>query len=161
MLWKKTHCSGPMLQLFLLPVDMVTQCYLKLIWSLNAENAAKNSNPSQKKKYKLFYQTCRRQSSIMILAVQYKTDHFVIFIDDSNCVWFRAKDVAKILGYIKTHNSYIHIHSVNQCKKFNTIFINENGLLQMIVRSYRTETLHFCNWVVNELLPHIKSQYFV
>ena len=113
-----------------------------------------------------------------------KKDIKYIYIN--NQIYFKARDLAKILGYIDTDDS-IRKH-IDQQDKFelstltpgespgvlktneyhnfktqigsellNTIFINESGLYSLIFGSKKIEALNFKHWVTSEVLPSIRK----
>lgn len=75
-----------------------------------------------------------------------------IFLDHLSCAWFRAKDIFPIIGYINTHKTLIHVDVSDQCEWSHlnvnvpidfdptSIFINENGLEQLILHSYTSKS---------------------
>jgi len=91
------------------------------------------------------------------------------FINKHN-VWFNAKSVCTILGYVDT-NQAIRRHVCEEDKKTypvkttgqvrHTTFINESGLYTLIFSSRLETAKVFKRWVTNEVLPSIrKSGYY-
>lgn len=86
-------------------------------------------------------------------------------------IYFKAKDVATFLGYkntnqaIKDHvwesNKFTTDNSprdlIPQNNKFNTIFINESGLYQLIFSSKLEIAQKFQRWVFETVLPQIRQ----
>ena len=99
----------------------------------------------------------------------------VIHVNDE--VWFKGKDIAKILEYQNTEQSlkqniddedrirftdfdtYFQNGYPNTVKKqkSNTIFINESGLYSLIMRSKMKAAKSFQRWVTKEVLPSIRK----
>lgn len=83
-------------------------------------------------------------------------------------IWFVGKDVAEILGYVKTENA-IATHIDNEDKtttliqgdgsnyKSKTILINESGLYSLILSSKLPKAKEFKRWVTSEVLPSIRK----
>ncbi len=95
----------------------------------------------------------------------------VIFINDEP--WFRAKDVAIILGFSKPRDAIRisveeadrkilrdaisngpHKYTSNQ---LNSTYINESGLYSLIMNSRLEKARKFKRWVTKELLPKIRK----
>ena len=85
--------------------------------------------------------------------------------------YFKAKDIADFLQY-KNTNQAIKDHVWNSDKfttencprdlipqnnKFNTIYINESGLYQLIFSSKLEMAKHFKQWIFNDVLPSIRK----
>lgn len=96
--------------------------------------------------------------------------------DDKNVLWFRAKDIALFLGYknprsaIKTHvygkyktqlgnieatgGAVIHSPLTNSNL---SLYINEQGLYQLVFSSSLPTAMMFTDWVVEEVIPSIRK----
>lgn len=95
--------------------------------------------------------------------------------------YFRAKDIASILGYSKTEKAISnHVRDKNKLsfkellenlrppdlgglKKYsynelNTLYINESGLYELIFSSKMENAIEFKDWVFDEVLPSIRKQ---
>ena len=92
-----------------------------------------------------------------------------VIINNNGCIWFKAKDVAKILNYENTKQAInMHIESEDKItfekleqlfwgliispqksQKSNTIFINESELYSLIFGSKKEEAKLFKNWVTS------------
>jgi prophage antirepressor-like protein len=96
--------------------------------------------------------------------------------DDNNVLWFRAKDIALFLGYkrprdavqrhvydkYKTplHNIGVTGGAVKHGSTSNSntsIYINEQGLYQLVFSSNLPNAMMFTDWVVEEVLPSIRQ----
>ncbi len=91
--------------------------------------------------------------------------------------WFKAKDIATILGYVNTKRAFqvnvdeedrrqyknlVHmLHGSLNCpmdgSQQNAIFTDESGLYSLIVRSDKEEAKVFKRWVTSEALPLIRK----
>jgi hypothetical protein len=88
--------------------------------------------------------------------------------------WFRAKDIATVLGYANTTQAVLKNVDNDDRRKMkelvnlperltldyhtcNTIFINEAGLYSLILRSEKPEAKTFKAWVTKEVLPSIRK----
>ena len=100
------------------------------------------------------------------------------FIDDKQNVWFRGKDVARILGYsdtddavrrhVSTENKMIHLIHPKCCPgktpgqqndtrgKYYT-FINEPGFYELVFSSKLEFAKRFRQWVFTTVLPSIRK----
>lgn len=84
-------------------------------------------------------------------------------------IYFKAKDVAKFLGYADTKQAIrTHVWESNKTtkilwgvettpQKFGTIFINESGLYQLIFSSKLEMAKKFQQWIFNDVLPSIRK----
>lgn len=98
-------------------------------------------------------------------------------VDNNDVIWFRAKDIALFLGYSDTKRT-IQLHVDSEFKKQlyqieyssigvnntpmkastkNAIYINEQGLYQLIFASKKTEAKLFIRWIVKDVLPSIRK----
>lgn len=88
-----------------------------------------------------------------------------ILIDNKNQIWFKAKDIATILGYKKTRNVvFAHVDDINKtmyknidCSKRKnmqpyTVFINNRGLVSLI--NLKKDSV-FKQWIVDKVLPAV------
>ena len=99
--------------------------------------------------------------------------NFNSFIDDKFNVWFKAKQVATILGYRDTDQA-IRKHIDDEYRKYfpvettgyskigrPLIFINESGLYSLVLSSKLKSAKKFKRWITSEVLPSIrKYNYF-
>ena len=110
--------------------------------------------------------------SNMLLKKFYNVDLGVeidSFIDKKLMVWFKAKDVAQILGYkntekaIKRHVSKNHKRKIlfsNQHKTHGcsmTYFLDETGFYELVFRSRLPTAKMFREWVFTKVLPSIRK----
>lgn len=83
-------------------------------------------------------------------------------------LWFKAKDIATILGYIAVSNVVKHhVASVNvgrygelmkkPVRGAHFLYINEAGLRQLLKTTKVPATGDFCTWVTEVLLPQLTS----
>ena len=100
----------------------------------------------------------------------------VIYIDNDN-IYFKGKDVCSILQYKDTEQSLKKIVDEENKQRLeyiyntfrpvsktgltynqkNTIYINESGLYQLIMRSKKPEAKKFQTWVCDEVLPTLRK----
>jgi len=88
------------------------------------------------------------------------------YTDAEHNVWFNAKSVCTILGYVDTDQS-IRRRVCEEDKKscpvkttgqvHHTTFINESGLYTLIFSSKLKAAKAFKRWVTNEVLPSIRK----
>jgi len=87
-------------------------------------------------------------------------------------VWFRANDVASILGYSNERQAIrINVDEEDRSKledlmglsdsrvdrrELIATYVNESGLYSLILRSQKTEAKVFKRWVTSEVLPSIR-----
>ena len=90
-------------------------------------------------------------------------------------IWFRGKDIAKVLGYEKTRNAILkHVDDDNKSiledirrgpqigapfknEQGGSIFINESGLYSLICGSRLESARNFKRWVTKDVLPSIRK----
>ena len=98
------------------------------------------------------------------LGIEFKS-----YIDEECCVWFKAKEVAQILGYkntekaIKSHVSENHKikilfsnqHETHGCSM--TYFIDEAGFYELVFKSRLPAAKLFREWVFTKVLPSIRK----
>lgn len=81
--------------------------------------------------------------------------------------WFVGKDIAEVLGYVKTRNA-INNHVDEEDKKDapiqgslggtqNMTIINESGLYSLIISSKLPRAKEFKHWITSEILPTIRK----
>lgn len=86
----------------------------------------------------------------------------------NNEPWFVGKDVAEILGYVKTRNAIAdHVDEEDKTSaliqgdgsnyKSKAILINESGLYSLIISSKLPKAKEFKRWVTSEVLPSIRK----
>ena len=96
-----------------------------------------------------------------------------IIIDDSDDLWFCARDVVLALGFKNTkaakqnairknvpRQDVLHLKNINVKNKIgdpSTVYINEVGLYYLILKSRLTPAKKFADWVVREVLPSIRK----
>jgi prophage antirepressor-like protein len=99
----------------------------------------------------------------------YSTANVRTATDESNQVWFCAKDVCQILG-IKNHLDAVSKLDEDELKgvgdtdtlggKQTLNFVSESGLYALIFKSNKPEAVTFRKWVTKEVLPAIRRQGF-
>ena len=100
---------------------------------------------------------------------------FESYIDEECCVWFKAKNVAQILGYKNTEHAIKRHVSENHKKTFllscppetggqqndarakYCIFVDEPGFYELVFRSRLPAAKIFREWVFSEVLPSIRK----
>ena len=116
----------------------------------------------------------RYSMSIIEKAFHYEENEISV-IKCRDEIWFRGKDIAKALGYEKTHNAILK-HVDNDDKSIledirrgpqirapfkneqgSTIYINESGLYTLILTSKLKSAKVFMKWVTSEVLPSIRK----
>ena len=98
---------------------------------------------------------------------------FKSYIDHKCRVWFKAKEVATILGYqdtdqaIRKHvddedRKYFPVETTGYSKRGRPpIFVNESGLYSLVLSSKLETAKKFKRWITSEVLPSIrKYSYF-
>ena len=101
------------------------------------------------------------------LGIEFKS-----YIDEECCAWFKAKEVAQILGYKKTENAIKRHVSENHKKTFLLtfhpetggqvqdrwiIFIDESGFYELVFKSRLPAAKIFREWVFTKVLPSIRK----
>ena len=96
---------------------------------------------------------------------------FESFIDQKCRVWFKAKEVAQILGYQDTNQAIRKHVSENHKRKFNLsqpvdstgqvqgrwiIFVNEPGFYELVFSSKLPSAKIFREWIFTKVLPSIR-----
>ena len=94
---------------------------------------------------------------------------FKSFIDHKCRVWFKAKQVAQILGYKDTNGAVRKHVSENHKRKFilrqpgdlpgcsMTYFLNEAGFYELVFKSRLPSARIFREWVFAKVLPSIRK----
>jgi prophage antirepressor-like protein len=107
--------------------------------------------------------------------LKYNDKNVFIIMDIHNNIWFKIKDVLKLLDYTGS-NKFTRIKGVNDeniCKmKYiqigtsmslpsnmqpNTVFINEAGLYQLLSNSHKKMAVDFRNDLFTNILPTIRK----
>ena len=92
---------------------------------------------------------------------------FNSYIDEDCNVWFKAKEVATILGYKRTRDA-IEKHVSKKYKKGaaicgplggkqNCIIISEAGFYELVFKSKLPTAIFFREWVFDKVLPSIRK----
>ena len=89
------------------------------------------------------------------------------YIDEECNVFFKAKEVAQILGYKNTEDAIKrHVSENNKIKKVQhretrgctfTFYINEPGFYELVFKSRLPAAKIFREWVFNKVLPSIRK----
>ena len=91
------------------------------------------------------------------------------FIYDKQNIWFRGKDVARILGYSNTDQAIRYNVDPEDGKSFPVnctgysqrgrppIFINESGFYSLVLSSKLETAKKFKHWVTSKVLPSIRK----
>jgi prophage antirepressor-like protein len=103
----------------------------------------------------------------------YDNNDIVVIVDKNMKAWCRAKDVALALGYSKTKSAI----STNVNKKYKlsfadiggqytgplkkidpqSTFINQTGVLQLVLKSRKPECEKFAEWLSEEVIPSLMN----
>ena len=101
------------------------------------------------------------------LGIEFKS-----YIDEECCVWFKAKEVAQILGYKNTEHAIKRHVSENHKKSFILscppetggqvqgrwlVFIDEVGFYELVFKSRLPAAKLFREWVFTKVLPSIRK----
>lgn len=97
--------------------------------------------------------------------------------DNDNVVWFKANDVASVLGYKEPKNAIQY--SVQQEDKilwkqlktmggkippikitYQTMFINESGVNALVMKSKKPNAKKFQHWITAEVIPQLRKHGF-
>ena len=94
---------------------------------------------------------------------------FELYIDKKLVVWFKAKEVAKLLGYrdtdqaIRKHvddedRKYFPVETTGYSKRGRPpIFLNESGLYSLVLSSKLETAKNFKRWITSKVLPTIRK----
>ena len=95
--------------------------------------------------------------------------NFDSYVDHKCKVWFKAKEVAQILGYQDT-NQAIRKHVDNEDRKYfpvettgyskrgrPPIFVNESGLYSLVLSSKLETAKKFKRWITLVVLPSVRK----
>ena len=91
---------------------------------------------------------------------------FKSYIDEKLNIWFKAKEVAKILGYRDTTQAIRKNVSIEDKYKGgvqttgglqNCVFINESGFYSLVFSSKLETAKFFKRWVFSKVLPSIRK----
>ena len=94
---------------------------------------------------------------------------FLSYIDKKLRVWFKAKEVAKLLGYrdtdqaIRKHvddedRKYFPVETTGYSKRGRPpIFVNESGLYSLVLSSKLETAKNFKRWITSKVLPAIRK----
>jgi prophage antirepressor-like protein len=98
----------------------------------------------------------------------YNNNEILVLIDQHKKAWYRGKDIAVILGYVKPRNaiarhvkpkykkSYAELDALNQgVSKIDskTIFITTTGVFQLVNKSHMEEAEKLNEFIAEEVLP--------
>ena len=106
--------------------------------------------------------------------LKYEGSEIIIIIDQDNNVWFNAKQICKILEYdkngtniiIKRYVDYQNQTTYSNIKEYaqyhyniqdHTIFINEAGLYELVLRSKMPKAVDFKRWITQDVIPEIRK----
>ena len=116
-----------------------------------------------------------KYSMSIIEKVFHYEEHEITVIKCRDEIWFRGKDIAKALGYVKTRNAILkHVDDDDKSiledlrrgpqirvpfknEKRGSIFINESGLYSLIFGSRLESAKVFKRWVTKDVLPSIRK----
>ena len=97
--------------------------------------------------------------------------------DNNDTVWFKAKDVASILGYKDTDDAIRRVVQEDDKTKFSKLknlpgkkpgkkihgsskFINESGVNALVMRSKKPNAKKFQYWITSEVIPQLRKHGF-
>lgn len=96
-----------------------------------------------------------------------------IYIDRNGTPWFKANEIAMILGYSNLMETItIHVDKEDQIRRKDiesddcqlpaywhpyTVFINESGLYSLMLHSKKPQAKEFKRWITSEVLPSIRK----
>ena len=90
----------------------------------------------------------------------------ISYTDTKQNIWFKAKDIAKILGYIHTDQA-LRKHIDSEDRKSYPVktkgqvrwstFINESGFYSLVLSSKLETAKKFKHWVTSLILPSIRK----
>ena len=80
---------------------------------------------------------------------------FIIFDIEGN-IWFKFKDVLKVLGYTSTLKQS-NIFNIDNNFQKNTLFINESGLYYVLSKSLKPLAKVFMDKYFKEIMPEIRK----
>ena len=102
----------------------------------------------------------------------FSNDEINITFDSNGVAWFKAYEIAKVLGYTRTNDMIRNLPDNERLRKFDVtaqsgpyanpqeiIMINEYGLYRIIMRAhYKSNPIiaEFQNWVFYTILPSIR-----
>ena len=104
--------------------------------------------------------------------IKYNNKDIVIVIDENIMIWFYAKQITDIFKYKNSNNiikkfidvtnktTYDNIKEFSKYKyniQDHSIFINEGGLYELILRSNKKEAIEFKKWITNYVIPSIRK----
>jgi len=94
-------------------------------------------------------------------------------IDTSTNIWFNFQSISKILEYKSTKDvlrDRVNMNHKKQLKNIirinkektkneqpNSVYINENGLYLLLIRSRMKKAIEFQLWLINEVLPKLRQ----
>jgi len=98
--------------------------------------------------------------------VFFKNSLISVDVDENGLAWFRASEIASVLGYTRAVDMTKHLPANERLCQLGTtptgpqevIMINEFGLYRIIMKatSRRPEAKEFQNWIVREVIPCIR-----
>lgn len=101
--------------------------------------------------------------------IKYKNKIINVIVDNSDIIWFNAKETANALGYsnhINAINAHTHTNNRSQLQYIDydgyaghphSIYLNEAGLYKLIIRSKMPSAEKFTDWVTYEVLPSVRK----
>lgn len=107
------------------------------------------------------------------LLLKYSGNEILVVLDNNKKVWFNATQICHILKYKKPQNIIYQLvdrEFIKQLKNImddykiylnaqpNSLFINENGLYSLLLRSKKNESKKFFMWVVKNVIPDIRKK---
>ena len=102
--------------------------------------------------------------------ITYKKNYIPVIFDTDDNIWFHAKQTAINLGYTKLkqaikinvadkHKMKLKDIELSNPQKMHphTLFISEQGLYSLLIRSRKKAAKQFVDWVTEDVLPSIRK----
>jgi|SRR5579872_679682 len=103
--------------------------------------------------------------------ILYGRQRITVLFDNSDDIWFNAKQTALSLGYSYTRDAiktnvnrkdviqlkYIDLDLANYKGHPQTLYLSESGLYSLMFRSRMKQARMFTEWVTSEVLPSIRK----
>lgn len=107
-----------------------------------------------------------------VLKYEYDNKEILVIIDKFGKLWFRAKEIALAMDYEKTKEAIrenTHLDERRSIEKIkldyrppgianSTVFLTESGFYRFIIRSRKSKSDNFIDWIVYDVLPSIREK---
>ena len=104
-------------------------------------------------------------------TINFEKHKIIIIIDNTNIIWFNAKQICIALEYKQAKQAIINnVEQIDkiQLKNMNinfemqqqpdSIYINESGLYSLLISSKNKKSKKFIKWITNDVLPKLREQ---